>query len=456
VCAPPSTYPPCVHSPTALPRSFGPSAATHPDSFRPRGFSPPRRFAPLDRPRVCCAPKPNGVRCVSRNPHRAVGRSQPTWTRCPFPATRFTPLEEFPSSAAAPRHRGRCPHAVPAVRSRTVRRSARCDITPFRQAASRNRHAPRVVPAASRRAALRASTPDRNPTPSARSGPSHQMGMRSLPPTLPPWRAGLGPLSSPSKEEPVWTLGMPRHPPWRDPGSDAAAPVRAFHTGPRAPSRPKSTRVPGHGVAKTPRGDLQQRVHTSVDQTRVRHPFWDSPLEEAFLGGLPWSDKRRSRQPGFATSVPCGFRELPKRPLLPWPRRAAGRWVSIRWQGEPAPERRIPASGAADFKALLHRRVRSVVCRCRQPTPYPSMGFVPLRDPFSPLSFQHRAQGATLLRPSLLRSRAPSEPGSLPSQSVRRVRARLARLEIRGPLAGASPPISLGFSTSKSASDRTS
>jgi len=32
-----------------------------------------------------------------------------------------------------------------------------------------------------------------------------------------------------------------------------------------------------------------------------------------------------------------------------------------------------------DFKALLHRRVRSVGRRCQLPTPYTSMGFVPLR-----------------------------------------------------------------------------
>jgi hypothetical protein len=32
-----------------------------------------------------------------------------------------------------------------------------------------------------------------------------------------------------------------------------------------------------------------------------------------------------------------------------------------------------------DFRALLHRRVRSVSRRCQFPTPYTSMGFVPLR-----------------------------------------------------------------------------
>jgi hypothetical protein len=36
-------------------------------------------------------------------------------------------------------------------------------------------------------------------------------------------------------------------------------------------------------------------------------------------------------------------------------------------------------SWAANFRALLHRRVRSVEARCQASTPYSSMGFVPLR-----------------------------------------------------------------------------
>lgn len=45
-----------------------------------------------------------------------VGRSADA-----FPATLFTPLEEFHSTAAAPRHRGRCPLAVPSCPARPVR-----------------------------------------------------------------------------------------------------------------------------------------------------------------------------------------------------------------------------------------------------------------------------------------------------------------------------------------------
>jgi hypothetical protein len=36
----------------------------------------------------------------------------------PFPAARFTPFEEFPSSAAVPHHCGRCPHDVGSCRDR--------------------------------------------------------------------------------------------------------------------------------------------------------------------------------------------------------------------------------------------------------------------------------------------------------------------------------------------------
>jgi hypothetical protein len=43
---------------------------------------------------------------------------------------------------------------------------------------------------------------------------------------------------------------------------------------------------------------------------------------------------------------------------------------------------------AVNFRALLHRRVRSADSRCQASTPYPSMGFGPLRGPSPPLSFQ--------------------------------------------------------------------
>jgi hypothetical protein len=53
-----------------------------------------------------------GVRRVSRP--RATQESEQARTRATrtFPATGFTPFEEFPSFAAAPHHCGRCPRAV--------------------------------------------------------------------------------------------------------------------------------------------------------------------------------------------------------------------------------------------------------------------------------------------------------------------------------------------------------
>jgi len=104
--------PSCVHSPMTLPPSFGQSQPAT-DTFRPRGFAPPRRFTPRGGLWVCCAPKPNGVHCVSG--YRA--RQWPTEADnlmglVAFPAMRFAPFEEFRSSVAVPRHRGRCPLAV--------------------------------------------------------------------------------------------------------------------------------------------------------------------------------------------------------------------------------------------------------------------------------------------------------------------------------------------------------
>jgi hypothetical protein len=107
--SPPPTSLPSVHSPepTLLPTRFGPEAACLGIPFRPRGFAPPRRFPPLERPRACCIPLP----VMGFAAFRAFA----------LPATLFTPLEEFHSTAAAPRHRGRCPLAVPSPRARLFR-----------------------------------------------------------------------------------------------------------------------------------------------------------------------------------------------------------------------------------------------------------------------------------------------------------------------------------------------
>jgi hypothetical protein len=63
-----------------------------------------------------------GVHCVSAFPEPETGTTsprkreslgpQPLAPSGGFPATRFIPLDEFPSSAAAPHHCGRCPLVV--------------------------------------------------------------------------------------------------------------------------------------------------------------------------------------------------------------------------------------------------------------------------------------------------------------------------------------------------------
>jgi len=118
-----------VPSSVPVPGASTPGRCRHPPSarryrrhvpFRPRGFSPPRRLAPLQGSRRVAAwfgwgslrftacPSPQSLRST-RRPRAPTGASG--WT--PFPATRFIPLEAFPSSAAVPHHCGRCPPAVP-------------------------------------------------------------------------------------------------------------------------------------------------------------------------------------------------------------------------------------------------------------------------------------------------------------------------------------------------------
>jgi len=65
-CVPSSDMPAVRPLPMALPPS---SAVQFPlaDTFRPRGFSPPRRFTPHFRSRACCIPIPEGVRHVSES-----------------------------------------------------------------------------------------------------------------------------------------------------------------------------------------------------------------------------------------------------------------------------------------------------------------------------------------------------------------------------------------------------
>jgi hypothetical protein len=81
-------------------------------TFRPRGFSPPRRLPPH---RGCGFVAP---RCrlwsSTRFPSRIPGHPRVSCKSFAFPAPRVIPFEEFPSSAAVPHHCGRCPLAFAA------------------------------------------------------------------------------------------------------------------------------------------------------------------------------------------------------------------------------------------------------------------------------------------------------------------------------------------------------
>jgi len=80
-------------------------------TFRPRGFSPPRRFTPQQRCQVYCNLIPARVRCVSVAPSSLCPASQTQGCMSAFPAT-CAPLEEPSSSTAVPHHCGQCPPAV--------------------------------------------------------------------------------------------------------------------------------------------------------------------------------------------------------------------------------------------------------------------------------------------------------------------------------------------------------
>jgi len=108
-----ATERPLPHAPCGS--CFGSEGTTLEIPFRPRGFAPPRRLPPLGGRGLVAS------RCQSwGSPRFRLSGSRPTPGRIqvpsgvptPSPRRLFIPLEGFPSTAAAPRHRGRCPHAV--------------------------------------------------------------------------------------------------------------------------------------------------------------------------------------------------------------------------------------------------------------------------------------------------------------------------------------------------------
>jgi len=108
----------CASSPRDIAVSFGlplPSDRHVPSPW----FRTTSTAYSAHRSRVYCTPKPDGVRCVSKLPLTSVAdRSRQCGETALIPAARFTPFEEFPSSAAVPHHCGRCPHDVGSCRDR--------------------------------------------------------------------------------------------------------------------------------------------------------------------------------------------------------------------------------------------------------------------------------------------------------------------------------------------------
>jgi len=110
------------------------------DLFRPRGFAPPRRFTPHTGFGFIA---PRNRMEFAAFPRFAPICGQPKLTtdgeRSPIPATRFTPLEEFPSPVAVPHHCGHCPLAVLSLCDRFDCRSTRSDHSACQQSvADRN------------------------------------------------------------------------------------------------------------------------------------------------------------------------------------------------------------------------------------------------------------------------------------------------------------------------------
>jgi hypothetical protein len=109
--APPSMCASSVHSPEDIPASgSGDRGSPRSLSFRPCGFAPLRRLAPLEHRGLVAS------RYQSWGSLRFVAASGGPFSRivagAVVPAVRFTPLEEVPSHSAASRLRDRYPLVV--------------------------------------------------------------------------------------------------------------------------------------------------------------------------------------------------------------------------------------------------------------------------------------------------------------------------------------------------------
>jgi len=208
-------------------------AATRDVTFRPRGFSPPRRLAPHRPSRVCCAPlpvmgfdafhhrrrsAPEGPSRLRRDPRAASTprriplvssrtaspRPLPSWryrsNRVPRPDT--APRPKTPPRVPAARPPGRCdPKIPPAVEPRFLSRP-RGSGSPKRASTTRPRVSIRPLPPKRRR-------PSRSPVPASwlrRASPDHRSGG-----TLEDGSDGL-PRANPGRFSTCATLGFRRVP----------------------------------------------------------------------------------------------------------------------------------------------------------------------------------------------------------------------------------------------------
>jgi hypothetical protein len=114
-------------------------------TFRPRGSSPPRRLAPPSRVataalrlRACCIPLPimgsDGFLASRSRLVRPLRRADPSGGDAVTIPPSHAPLEESPSPAAVPRHRGPLPscryHPASTGRVRRLRCAPRCSLHP--------------------------------------------------------------------------------------------------------------------------------------------------------------------------------------------------------------------------------------------------------------------------------------------------------------------------------------
>lgn len=123
----PASTPGCAEAP------LRPIVATRPVPFRPRGFSPPRRLAPLARSWVCCAPLPVLGFDAFQTARSAVHLpKQVTWTQAAFLASRVHTPRRIPlagSRTASPRPLPSCRYRSSQRASKPEGRIARADLS---------------------------------------------------------------------------------------------------------------------------------------------------------------------------------------------------------------------------------------------------------------------------------------------------------------------------------------